>query len=133
MRKERGALGLVAIEVCQWPIGHFDIGLQSPAERVTADMGRLELEIHRHAVAAEAEEHALPQAEDAAEAPAQHQADGDEGVGEILRDQIEPEDIERQRQDHHQDHGQHRKPDELVAIDEARILDHDARPFTCGL
>ena len=53
-----------------------------------------------HAVAAEAEEHALPEAENAAVAPAQHQADGDEGVGQILADQVEAEDVERQRQHH---------------------------------
>ena len=54
----------------------------------------LELEEHGHAVAAETEEHALAQAENAGVAPAQHQADGDERVGQILADQIEPEDVD---------------------------------------
>ena len=55
----------------------------------------LELEEHRHAVAAEAEEHALAQAQHAAVAPQHHQADGDEGVGQVLADQVEAEDVER--------------------------------------
>ena len=66
---------------------------------VFGDARCLELEEHRHAVAAEAEEHALAQAEDAGVAPAQHQADGDKGVGQVLADQIEAEDVEHQRQD----------------------------------
>ena len=52
---------------------------------------RLQLEEHRHAVAAEAEENALAQAQDAAVAPAQHQAERDEGVGEVFADQVEAE------------------------------------------
>ena len=62
---------------------------------VFATLGCLQLEKHRHAVAAEAEEHALPQAENAAIAPAQHQPERDEGVGQIFADQVEAEDIER--------------------------------------
>ena len=65
---------------------------------VFAALGGLELEEHRHAVAAEAEEHALPQAQDAGVAPAQHQAERDEGVGEVFADQVEAEDVDGERQ-----------------------------------
>ena len=74
--------------------GRLDLGV--------GDARRLELEVHRHAVAAEAEEHALTQAQNPAVAPAQHQADRDKGVGQIFRDQIEAEDVEAERQDHDQ-------------------------------
>ena len=91
--------------------GRLDLGV--------LDAGGFELEEHRHAVAAEAEEHALPQAQNAAIAPAQHQPDRDEGVGQIFRDQVEAEHIQRQRQDHEQDGGQHNEADELGSIEEA--------------
>jgi len=74
--------------------GRLDLGV--------GDARRLELEKSRHAVAAEPEEYALPQAQDPGMAPAQHQADRDECVGQVLADEIEPEDVERQRQ-HDQD------------------------------
>ncbi len=61
---------------------------------VFSTLGGLELEEHRHRVTAEAEEHALPEAENAAIAPAQDEADCDEGVGQILADQVEAEDVE---------------------------------------
>src|SRR5262249_35900916 len=48
------------------------------------------------------EEHALPKAENAGVAPAQHQSDGHKGISEILADEIEPEDVECQWQ-HYQD------------------------------
>ncbi len=72
-----------------------------------------ELEKHGHAVAAEAEEDALPEAEDAGIAPAQHQADGDEGVGQILADQIEPEDVDGERQYNHDQHGDQGEADQF--------------------
>ena len=83
------------------------------------DAGGFQLEEHRHAVAAEAEEHALPQAQNAAIAPAQHQPDRDKGVGQVFRDQVEAEHIQRQRQDHEQDGGQRNEADELGSIEEA--------------
>ena len=90
------------------------------------DARGFELEEHRHAVAAEAEEHALPQAQNAGIAPAQHQADGDEGVGQILADQVEPEDVERQRQ-HHQDQQRRSgsEADELERLTKRDVGDHD--------
>lgn len=66
------------------------------------DTGCLKLEEHRHAVTTKPEEHALPQAEDAAIAPAQHQPQRHKRVGQILGDQVEAEHIEAERQDHHQ-------------------------------
>ena len=63
---------------------------------VFGDARCFKLEEHRHAVAAEPEEHALPQAEDSGIAPAQHQADSDERIGQIFADEIEPKDIETQ-------------------------------------
>ncbi|MEY9169876.1 hypothetical protein ABIF15_001108 [Bradyrhizobium elkanii] len=89
------------------------------------DRRRLELEVHRHAVAAEAEEHALPQAQDAAIAPAQHEADPDEGIGQIFGDQVEAEDIERQRQDEKQQHRERKEAEQFGAIEKARVDDHD--------
>ena len=83
------------------------------------DAGGFQLEEHRHAVAAEAEEHPLPQAQNAAIAPAQHQPDRDKGVGQIFRDQVEAEHIQRQRQDHEQDDGQGNEADQLGSIEEA--------------
>jgi len=62
-------------------------------------IGCFELEEHRDAVAAEPEEHALAEAQDAAVAPAEHETDRDEGVSEVLADQIETKDVERERQD----------------------------------
>lgn len=76
-------------------------------------------EEHRHAIAAEAEEHALPQTENAAVAPAQHETERDEGVGQILRDEVETEHIQRERQDHEQHGGQHEEAHELGSIEEA--------------
>ena len=83
------------------------------------DAGSFQLEEHRHAVAAEAEEHPLPQAQNAAIAPAQHQPDRDEGVGQIFRDQVEAKHIQRQRQDHEQDQSQGNEADQLGPIEEA--------------
>ncbi len=95
--------------------------------------GRLELQVHRHAVAAEAEEHSLPEAQDAAETPAQHKAHRDEGVGEIFADQVEAEHIERQRQHHDQQQRQHRDAEPIRAIEEACVVHHGFRSsFTCG-
>jgi hypothetical protein len=79
-------------------VGDARRGLDLGADGV----GRLELEEHRHGVAAEAEEHALAQAEHAAVAPDHDQADGDEGIGQVLADQVEAEDVQRQRQHHRQ-------------------------------
>ena len=70
-----------------------------------------ELQERRHAVAAEPEEHPLPEAENAGVAPAQHQTDGDERVGQILADQVEPEDVEHQRQEHQDQRGDDGKAD----------------------
>jgi hypothetical protein len=67
-----------------------------------ADTRRFEFEKHRHAIAAPPEEDALPQAQNSGVAPAQHQADGDEGVGQILAHQVEAEAVEQYRQ-HHED------------------------------
>src|SRR3546814_785062 len=55
------------------------------------------LEEHCHAVAAEAEEDPLPQAENAAVAPAEHQSHGDEGVGQVLTHHVQAEAVEQQR------------------------------------
>ena len=70
-----------------------------------------ELQERRHAVAAEPEEHALPEAENAGVAPAQHQTDRDEGVGQILADQVEAEVVEHQRQHDQDQHGDQGKAD----------------------
>src|SRR6185312_16836878 len=77
---------------------------------------------------AEAEEHALPQTQNSAIAPAHHQTQRHKGIGEIFGDQIEPEDIETERQDHHQEHGEHRDSNKLRSIDKA-IGEHDLGPF----
>ena len=84
------------------------------------DARRFELEERRHAVAAEPEEHSLPEAENAGVAPAQHQADGDEGVGEILADEIEPEDVERQRQHDQDERRDEREADQLERTESRR-------------
>ena len=72
--------------------------------------GRLELEEHRHHVAAQPEEDALPQAQDAAVAPDQHDADraetrstGTWPAGSSRKS------LERQRQHDQQQHGQDRE------------------------
>src|SRR5580704_4129813 len=87
-----------------------------------------ELQKHRHAVAAEAKEHSLPQAENSAIPPANHQPESDEGIGEVFRDQIEPEDVETERKDHHQENGEHRNSDKLRSICET-IGEHGFSPF----
>ena len=117
-RRQRG--DLIPVHEIRDTGGRLDLGVFGT--------GRFQLQKHRHAVAAEAEEHALPQAQNAAIAPAYHQTQCDEGIGEILRDQIEPEDIETERQDHHQEHGEHHDPNKLRSIDEA-IGEHDFSPF----
>ena len=91
--------------------GRLDLGVR--------DARCFELEKHRHAVAAEAEEHALPQAQDAAIAPAHHQPQRHEGVGEVFRDQVEPEDIEQSGRITTRNDGEHQDPDELRSIDKA--------------
>jgi hypothetical protein len=48
-----------------------------------------------------------------------HETDRDKGVGQIFRDQVETEHIQRQRQDHEQDHGQCNETNELGSIEEA--------------
>ena len=105
--------------------GRLDLGV--------LDARCLELEKHRHAVAAETEEHALPQAQDAAIAPADHQPQRHEGIGQVFRDEVEPEDIETERQDHHQEHGEHQDPDQLRTIGKA-IVGHAFSPLLviCG-
>ena len=96
------------------------------------DAGGFQLEEHRHAVAAEAEEHALPQAQNAAIAPADHQPQRHKGIGEVFRDEVEPEDIETERQDHHQEHGEHQDPDQLRSVGKA-IVGHAFSPLViCG-
>src|SRR5256885_14283938 len=57
-------------------------------------------------LAAQAEEHALAQAEHAAIAPDHDQADGDEGIGQVLADQVEAEDVQPQGQHHRQQDGE---------------------------
>ena len=69
-------------------VGDARRGLDGGADRVRG----LQLQEHRHAIAAQAEEHALPQAQDPAVAPAQHQPQRDERVGQVLADQIQAED-----------------------------------------
>ena len=102
------------------------------------DARGLELEEHRHAVAAEAEEHALPEAQDAGIAPAQHEAERDEGVGQILADQVEPEDVERQRQDDDEEQRRATKPMSSDRLRTRWIVEHvlhfpcDCLSITCG-
>ena len=96
---------------------------------VFGDARCLELEKHRHAVAAEAEEHALAEAQDAGVAPAQHEADGGEGVGQVFADEVEAEVVEQQRQ-HHQDH--HRDQGEADELENAIVLECD-RHMRCHL
>jgi len=86
--------------------------------------GCFQLEEHRHAITAEAEEHALPQAENAAVSPANDKANRDERVSEILGDQVEPEDVQRQGQDDDQQYRQRNDADKFGAVREARIVVH---------
>ena len=48
--------------------------------------------------ATQAEEDSLTKAQDATIAPQKYEADGNEGIGQILANQIETEDVEAQRQ-----------------------------------
>ena len=54
---------------------------------------RFQLQEHRHAIAAEAEEDALAEAEHAAAAPEQDEPDGDEAVAEVFPHQVQAGDI----------------------------------------
>jgi hypothetical protein len=65
------------------------------------------------------EEHPLPQAQNAAIAPAQHQPDRDKGVGQIFGDQVEAEHIQRQWQDHEQHESEGNEANEFGSIEEA--------------
>ena len=96
--------------------GRLDLGV--------GDAGGFKLEVHRHGVAAETEEHALAKAEDAAISPAQDEADRDESVSKIFRDKVEAKDVQRQRQDDDEQQHQRHEADEFRAIEEARV-DHD--------
>jgi hypothetical protein len=64
-----------------------------------AGTGVGDLQVHRHRVAAEPEEHALPEREQSAAAPGQADADGDDRGAQVLGEQPEPEVRERQRGD----------------------------------
>ncbi len=75
--------------------------------------GRLELEVHRHGVAAEAEEHALPQAEHARIAPEQVDADGNDGEREELAKLVEAE-LGKERRRDHEEQQEHREDHELA-------------------
>ena len=61
--------------------------------------GGLELEECRHAIAAEAPEQSLPEAQDSAVAPAEHQADSHECIAEVLGHLVQAECVQRQRED----------------------------------
>src|ERR1700733_14119933 len=95
--------------------GRLDLGV--------GDAGGLKLEVHRHGVTAEAEEHPLAKAEDAAISPAQDKADRDESVSQIFRDKVEAKDVQRQRQDDDEQQCQRQEADEFRAVEEARV-DH---------
>ena len=86
-------------------------GLDGGGDRV----GCFQLEKHRHAVTAEAEEHALAETEDAAAAPEQDQADGDEAVAQVFADQIQPEDRQGQREDDQQKQEESAEGDRFAA------------------
>ena len=62
-----------------------------------AGAGVGELEVHRHQVGADAEEHALPERQHAAPAPGQPDPDGDHRVAEVLAEQVEPERRQQRR------------------------------------
>ncbi len=115
--EERQLGDLIPVHEIRNAGGRLDLGV--------FDAGGLELEVHRHGVTAETEEHALPKAENPAISPAQHEADRDEGVGQIFRDQIEAEYVERQRQDHDEKQTNDTQADQFGSIEEARIVGHD--------
>src|SRR5690606_18544467 len=69
---------------------------------------RLQLQEHRHHVAAEAEEDALAEAQDPPVPPGKHDPDRDEREGQVLAHQVEAKRIERQRKDDEQQH-RHRR------------------------
>ncbi len=71
--------------------------------------------------AAETEEHALAEAQDSGVAPAQHEADGDKGVGQIFADEVEAEVVEEQRQNHHDQYCDQGEADQFET---AIVLDH---------
>ena len=86
------------------------------------DAGCFQLEKHRHAVAAEAEEHSLPEAQNATISPTDNEADRNKRVGQIFRDQVEPEDIQGQRQDNNQQNCKRQNADKFGAVREARVV-----------
>ncbi|MNL26754.1 hypothetical protein D3C87_1483030 [compost metagenome] len=53
-----------------------------------------QLQEHGHAITAQAKKHPLAQAQNAAIAPAQHQAERDKGIGQVFANEIEPEDVQ---------------------------------------
>ena len=77
------------------------------------DARRLELEEGGHAVAAEPKEESLAEAENSGLSPAQNQADGDERIGQVLADEVEPEDVENQREKDQDQHRDQRNADQL--------------------
>ena len=87
-------------------------GLDRSRDRV----GRFQFEEHGHGVTAQTKEHALPQAEHAAITPYHHQSDGNKGIGQVLADQVESEDVQAQWQYHGQEHGEQHHAGELVAL-----------------
>lgn len=58
---------------------------------VPTDLGVGDLEVHAHHVAAEAEEHALPEHQHSATAPGQSDAHRDDRKAEELAEEAEPE------------------------------------------
>ena len=62
----------------------------------------LQLEEHRHAIAAQTEENPLSKAKDSGITPAQHKPQGDKPIGEIFAHQVQPERVHRQREDQKQ-------------------------------
>src|ERR1022692_337857 len=77
-------------------------GLDFGADRVR----RFELQEHRHAISAEAEENSLPKTEHAGFAPEHHQAERHESVGQIFANEIEAEGVQGNRQHDQQQQSQ---------------------------
>ena len=89
---------------------------------------RFQLQEHGHAVPAQAEEHALAQAEDARMPPQHDQAQRNEGVRQVLADEVEPEDVQGQREDHDQQQGQQEDAAKLLLAHPRIKRLHDETP-----
>jgi len=80
---------------------HLTVQLHEVGQLARAGVGQLE--VHRHRVAADAEEHALAQGEQPAATPRQADADRHDGDAEVLGEQVQPEVAEHQRRHREQD------------------------------